>query len=385
MAPTNPPSSPSLAWRTSSSLIMGATGSISRAFLYGLNRTETVGLDNFLETLDGRRNVEGRERGLLTVSNHVSVVDDPLLWGVLPCRYAFNPANHRWSLGSYDICFQNKILSSFFSVGQVLPTHRGAHSNHGGLFQPTMTQAIRLLSSQPFPKTSSVAPPILAMNIDTSDTAHLLTDPFASGSFTYSSNGEDTFPAPSAYTSNKHAWVHIFPEGRVHQHPKKSLRYFKWGVSRLILESEPLPEIIPMFIDGNQEIMHENRKWPRFIPRAGKNIRIAFGEKVDGEKVFGELRLKWKNLVQLQKEAFVKRGEDKEWAMGELTEGLKHSSEAEALRKEVTLRIRQEVLKVRKSLGYTDEDPKQGLVETWIEEGPKATGRMDDGSFVGET
>ena len=42
-------------------------------------------------------------------------------------------------------------------------------------------------------------------------------------------------------------------------------------------------------------------------------------------------------------------------------------------------------LKVRRSLGYTDEDPKQGLVDTWIEEGDKETGRMKDGSWVGDT
>lgn len=156
----------------------------------------------------------------------------------------------------------------------------------------------------------------------------------------------------------------------------------------MILESEPMPEIIPMFIDGNQEVMHESREFPRFIPRSGKNIRIAFGEVVDGEKVFGELRERWQKLVRLQKEALLKKGEvEKDWElpMGDLTDGLKFGTEAIALRKEVTLRIRQEVLKVRKSLGYPDEDPKEGLVETWIEEGPKKTGKMKDGSWVGET
>lgn len=149
-----------------------------------------------------------------------------------------------------------------------------------------------------------------------------------------------------------------------------------------------MPEIIPMFIDGNQDIMHESREFPRFVPRAGKNVRIAFGEAVDGEKVFGELRQKWQNLVRLQREALVKRGDvehDWELPMGELTDGLKYGTEAVALRKEVTLRIRQEVLKVRRSLGYPDEDPKNGLVETWIEEGGKKAGEMKDGSWVGET
>jgi monolysocardiolipin acyltransferase len=236
-----------------------------------------------------------------------------------------------------------------------------------------MAQAIRLLSSQPFVKT---------LNTEKSPT---VSDPFSAGSLTYSTTGTDNFPAPSAYPSRRHSWVHIFPEGRVHQHPTKSLRYFKWGVSRLILESEPLPDIIPIFIDGNQLIMHEAREWPRFIPRAGKNIKIAFGEKVDGEKVFGELRARWKRLVKLQKEALLKKRQSTDLEMGELTEGLKYGSEAVALRKEVTMRIRMEVLKVRRALGYPDEDPKQGLVETWIEEGGKKTGKMEDGSYVGET
>jgi monolysocardiolipin acyltransferase len=61
-----PPVSPSLPWRFSSSLIMGMTASISRIFLHGLNYMEVIGLDGFLKTLDKRKDVEGRERGLIT-------------------------------------------------------------------------------------------------------------------------------------------------------------------------------------------------------------------------------------------------------------------------------------------------------------------------------
>jgi monolysocardiolipin acyltransferase len=35
-------------------------------------------------------------------------MDDPIIWGVLPLSYMFNPDNHRWGLGSYDLCFTNK-------------------------------------------------------------------------------------------------------------------------------------------------------------------------------------------------------------------------------------------------------------------------------------
>ena len=62
----SPPSSPSLPWRFGSSLIMGLTGSISRGFLYGLNYMEVIGLDRFLETLDKRKDVDARKRGLIT-------------------------------------------------------------------------------------------------------------------------------------------------------------------------------------------------------------------------------------------------------------------------------------------------------------------------------
>lgn len=51
--------------------VMGSVGLLSRAFLYGLNDVEVRGLDRLLGVLDRRR--KQRERGLLTVCNHVAV------------------------------------------------------------------------------------------------------------------------------------------------------------------------------------------------------------------------------------------------------------------------------------------------------------------------
>lgn len=62
----------SLPWRLGSMAIMGTVGVLSRGFLYGLNNVEVIGLGHLLETLD-RRRTQGRERGLLTVCNHVAV------------------------------------------------------------------------------------------------------------------------------------------------------------------------------------------------------------------------------------------------------------------------------------------------------------------------
>ncbi|KAI1152824.1 acyltransferase [Nemania diffusa] len=332
------PEQPRPPWPMASSLIMGLTASLSRVFLYGLNSVEVTGLQKFLDILDKRKDVDKRERGLLTVCNHISVIDDPLMWGVLPFRYAFNPSNHRWGLGAHDICFKNDLLGAFFSAGQVLPTHRLKHSPRGGLFQPTPAQAIRLLSARPFVK-PAVAGGAVPDEVD--------------------------IPGlPPVYAQNRHSWVHVFPEACVHQHPKMFMRYFKWGVSRLILESEPMPDILPIFIDGTQHVMSEDRGWPRAIPRFGVNLRVAFGEPVDAEKIFGDLRTQWQELV--------KRQEIKSRAplvLGELPDELKYGEEAVKIRTEVARRVRKEVLKVRRSLGYPDEEPAGfELAETWRRE-----------------
>lgn len=203
------------------------------------------------------------------------------------------------------------------------------------------------------------------------------------------------------------------------------MRYFKWGVARLILEAEPMPDVVPMFIDGTCDVMHEDRTWPRFVPRAGKDVKVVFGDKVNMEATFGDLRTRWKALVRREfekREAEIKEVEaqiERETRLsekaiasdrqagrhgivaargasalplgsrkkpdvlriGELTEELKYSKEAEAIRSEVALRMRKEVLKLRKGLGYPDEDPKLGLAETWAKD-PKLTKKSPvDGSI----
>jgi monolysocardiolipin acyltransferase len=172
--------------------------------------------------------------------------------------------------------------------------------------------------------------------------------------------------------------VHIFPEGMIHQSEQRVMRYFKWGVSRLVLESEPMPDVVPIFIEGFDDIMNEERTFPRFIPRPFQNVRVTFGEKLNAEEVFGDLRARWKQLRAREEQ---KSGE---LAVGELNETLKYSDEAVTIRKECTRRIRQAVLDVRRQRGYSDEDPKNSLAETWLREGPTREGRKEDNSITKE-
>ena len=261
------------------------------------------------------------------------------------------------------------FTSIFFALGQVLPTHRSAHSSFGGLFQPSVTQAVRLLSRGPFINDRS----------SSRGTEQDVSDPFSSANLSYSTNGFDSFPSPTAYYSRRHAWVHIFPEGRIHQHKQKAIRYFKWGVGRLILESEPCPDVVPIWIEGFDDIMHESRQFPRFIPRAGKDVFVHFGDKLEVDKVFGDLRHRWRRLLEVEQ----KKLPEKDRKIGVLTDTLKYGREARDLRIECTNRVRQHILKLRHERGFPMEDPKNSRVETWRKEGfMNEEGKMADESWV---
>ncbi|OAD66921.1 hypothetical protein PHYBLDRAFT_183702 [Phycomyces blakesleeanus NRRL 1555(-)] len=168
----------SSAWNFMSSLVMGGVGSFGKFFIYCLNDTHTHNMQPTLDIIDQ----ENRARGLITVSNHASVWDDPFLWGVLPTKTLFSVDKMRWVLGAADICYTSLFKSLFFSLGQGIPTIRGA-----GVYQPAIDFAIHKM--------------------------------------------------------DQHQWIHIFPEARVNQ--GDDLIRFKWGIGRIVMEAKECPIIIP--------------------------------------------------------------------------------------------------------------------------------------------
>lgn len=275
-----------------------------------------------------------------------------------------------------------------------------------------MTHAIRLLSDPHGKPGVNLLDEQPQTSSDTSiSSAFPQSDPFSSSELTYTTTGTDRFPNPDVYPSRRHSWVHIFPEGMIHQHPDKVMRYFKWGVARLILEAEPCPDVVPIWIDGPQHVMDDRRPWPRPLPRPGRDISVNFGEPIDVEKVFGPFRARWKELIaqaKARREAHQQESAttskkslgievepaDEELPLsrpekdqlGVLTDwDLKYGAEAQQLRIDVTMAVRNEVLKVRRSTGLKDEDPKRGLAETFRAEGGKERqGLKQDGSVVRE-
>ncbi|KAK9462614.1 uncharacterized protein V1516DRAFT_670706 [Lipomyces oligophaga] len=287
-------------WKLGSMTIMSLTGVLSRGFLYGFHNVKTTGLNEFLETLDRSRL---DKRTMLTVSNHISVIDDPLIWGLMPLNRMFDPKKLRWSLGAANICFGTKFTSWFFSMGQVLATYRfGA-----GPYQGSVDSAIHLLSS-PSPS-----------------------KPFQ-------------FPDRPLVSQ----WVHIFPESLVHQaYPphKTTMKYFHWGVSRLILESASIPVIVPIFHNGLQDVFPEDReKWkylPRTVifPKLSKskrlNLSFAFGNPLPDD-YFATERAEWSNIPLDQYDG----------------------DAARKLRSKVAAKLRKAVISARSLLDLPEEDPR---------------------------
>ena len=176
-------------WRPATSRInrMLAWGVItwSRRVMTRANQLSILGLER-LRALQNRG-----DRGLLTFSNHVSRLDDPLLvsnFGLAELPYE----RMRWVAADALKLFGDPVRAFIFSAGKCVPTVRG-----GGLDQPGL---------------------------------HFLRDRLKDG-----------------------AWVHIFPEGGANRDPAARLRHpFKPGIGRLIDEARPI--VLPFVHRGMQRI-----------------------------------------------------------------------------------------------------------------------------------
>uniref|UniRef100_A0A2P2ICA8 Tafazzin family protein n=1 Tax=Hirondellea gigas TaxID=1518452 RepID=A0A2P2ICA8_9CRUS len=152
-----------------SSLIVPIVGTLSKMWLCWLNKTR---IHNG-ETYDYWVNSRPSDQPLITVSNHYSCLDDPLIYGTLPWHSLLSYSRMRWSLAAHDIVFTRRITSWFFASGKCVPVVRGI-----GVHQRAID---------------------------------FCTNRLREGS-----------------------WVHVFPEGKVND--KHNELRLKWGVGRMIYD-----------------------------------------------------------------------------------------------------------------------------------------------------
>jgi len=176
-------------------------------------------------------------RGLLTVSNHMSVMDDPGLWSAVLPWWRIRPEQMRWSVCTDDVFFALKgRLAAMFGGGNVIPIDRS-----GSLEQPLFQRFHEKL--------------------------------------------------------NKGSWCHIFAEGRVWQswrfdEDQPHMGKFKFGVGKLVAHCTESPLVVPVYHKGMDDIVPERiltgkarLKKPSFpisiVPRMGKQVEMYMGEAID--------------------------------------------------------------------------------------------------------
>ncbi|GAB4848355.1 hypothetical protein Ancab_003048 [Ancistrocladus abbreviatus] len=197
-------------------LIFMAGGAFAKIVATLLNSTTVHNADTLIDL------VRSRPPGvpLITVGNHMSTLDDPVMWGFKGFP-STNAKLARWVLTAEDICFKNTVLSYIFRLGKCIPITRG-----GGVYQEHMNEALERLTEG--------------------------------------------------------AWLHTFPEGKVSQEDAP-IRRLKWGTASLIVRAPVTPIVLPIVHHGFQEVMPEKFLFGKRppVPLCNKQIKIIIGEPVE--------------------------------------------------------------------------------------------------------
>lgn len=303
----------SLAWRVARRATIAATAAVSKLAMTQLLQPKIQNLDVLTEVLEMSK-ID--KRGLITTMNHTSVVDEPTLWGILPWKLLTAKDGLRWTLGADNICFKTKFRSTFFSLGQVLATQRFGV----GPFQGAIDASVTLLSPH------------------------------------HQVPGRLDIPQ----------WVHIFPESYVHQpFPpyQHTLRYFHWGVSRLVLEPPNQPIILPIYTNGLENVAPEEpgidqKRFGSWKNKLGTEINVTVGQPVE-DSAIREYRQEWADLVAKHSCS------SPSLIPGDMPEILKTGPEAQELRSRLAFFLREKLEDVRTSTGLPASDPKMGHASFW--------------------
>lgn len=190
--------------------------------MHGFNHTEVYGIEKLTDAVFHRP----QGQALITVSNHVASMDDPLvLAAMLPPHLLLDAHSLRWTLCATDRCFTNPVTSAFFRCVKVLPLARG-----GGVYQKGIDLAVEKLK--------------------------------------------------------KGDWVHIFPEGSRSRDGGKTIQGAKRGIGRLVLDAGNVPLVVPFVHSGMQEVMPIGSKFPS----VRKKVIVLVGDPIKMDDLIAKFR-----------------------------------------------------------------------------------------------
>lgn len=229
-------------------LSIGITTVVIRLFMntygeYSIHDNEHY--EHFVKLVLGGKGRKENKQGLLTVSNHRTLFDDPgVVSCLLPLWIGVQPKYNRWGICSQEYCFSDlmpTLMKGYIGAGQVLPIKRG-----GGINQTLFRDFASLVA-----------------------------------------RGE---------------WCHIFPEGGVWQWNELGGRgrhsiiesearglkksKLKWGVGKLIAHAPNRPRVVPFAHVGMENLLPQDPKTrktylkKKIIGGAPLKLRIQFGAEI---------------------------------------------------------------------------------------------------------
>ena len=159
----------------------------------------------------------GRDgRGLVTVSNHVTAVDDPgVVATLIDAKNFSTPGNMRWQMCATDRCFKVRAALPGSGLGLGLGLGRLSSSL-------TLTLALKVRALLPFFRAGRILPVLRG-----GGTGHHFVDEVVRKV----EEGE---------------WVHVFPTGK-RDPDSRSLGPLKPGVGRIIASCEQTPVVVPFY------------------------------------------------------------------------------------------------------------------------------------------
>lgn len=244
------------------SATLGIVSIVSKLVMHVSNTLIVENQDDLMDVVFKRE--EGL--GLITVSNHASTLDDPMLFcGIFPMSFFFTEHWHRrvrWSICAREMCYSNPLFAQFFKSGKTLPVERG-----GGLYQPVM---------------------------------HVVSRALARGD-----------------------WVHVFPEGKIHFNDGKSVGPLKWGVGKVCCDSFLLSGKVPMVVPFHHTGMTSLMPKGSIIPRFGHTVHVKVGDRIELSDIIEQCKNETKEGRECAWKAITDRIGS---SMGSLAEDMQASS-----------------------------------------------------------
>ena len=216
----------SRSWQLMGNLAYSICHLAANIWMKRLNEMRVINRRNLVQAIFHRhKNVP-----LITVSNHTSCIDDPLIWSTIQVRPFESLKGHRtcarYIMGAREMVFTRLWHSVFFSWCWVVPIVRGY-----GVYQRGVNFSLEKL--------------------------------------------------------NEGGWVHVFAEGQVNMNPIHKTLRLKWGVGRLVSECVNVPVVLPIWHVGMEDVL-PNRS--PYIPRICKRVTVLIGDPIGECGVVGVCR-----------------------------------------------------------------------------------------------